>query len=125
MKRVLLIDDDTLITRVYSEKLKKEGLEVDVAGDGQEALNKIGAAEYDLILLDLMIPIIPGIDVLREVKSSPKSKHIPVLVFSSSHWGSLVDNAIKLGADEVITKMNHTPKQVCEFVHRKLNPSPD
>lgn len=117
---MLIIDDDALVSEVYADLLKSNGVEADVATDGKSGLQKLYAITYQLVLLDLMMPEFNGVDFLKEVRSKPQYKSLPILIFSSSHWGSTVDAAIRAGATEVITKTNHTPKQVCDFIYRHL-----
>lgn len=79
---VLLVDDNKVHRTVTTRLLAKAGYEISVAGDGEEALRRAGEDHPDLILLDMLLPRIPGQDVLRTLKANPDTAKIPVIVLS-------------------------------------------
>ncbi|MEN8040292.1 MAG: response regulator [Actinomycetota bacterium] len=103
-ERILVVDDDPDILQFVQMNLELDGFEVDLAGGGREALEKAGAAPPDLMLLDVMMPEIDGLTVLRRMRSDPQTANIPVIVLTAR---SLAEDRVKgldLGADDYITK---------------------
>lgn len=115
-KKVLIIEDDEHISRVYDIKLSKEGIISSVARDGEEAIPKIIAEKPDLILLDLMLPKKDGFWVLEEIKKNPDLVHIPVIVLSNLGQESDQTRALGLGAKEYLVKVNTSIQQVVDKV---------
>ncbi len=109
MHTVLIVDDSTTVRQMVSEQLRKSGFEVMEAVDGEEAIEKIQARTPDLVITDIVMPRKNGYDLTRWLKSSPATKHIPVIMWTSKseefdvYWG------MKQGADAYITKPYHPP----------------
>lgn len=103
MSKVLLIEDDTLIQKTVHLKLKKEGFEVICCLDGKEAMAHLVSPFPDIVLTDLMLPYISGLEIVGAVKAI-KERDIPVIVFSSMGHEHVVEEAFQLGADDYITK---------------------
>lgn len=103
MHKVLLIEDDALIRRAVASKLKKEGLEVIDCTDGKEGLEKLRSEMPDLVLTDVMLPYVSGLELVSEVKTIAE-KDIRVIVFSTLGQEKAVREAFDLGADDYITK---------------------
>jgi len=102
--KVLLIDDDEALASVYVTGLNKEGIIVTVAPNGQDGLSKLKAGEFDLVLLDQVLPDISGTEVLKEIKNTQGIKDIPVIILSNFGQEELVKQAINMGAVEYIFK---------------------
>lgn len=102
--KLLLIEDDTFYREFYSEKLKGEDMEVEVAQDGEEGLEKAAKIKPDLILLDIIMPKKDGFEVLQGLSENASLKKIPVIVFSTLGQESDVEKAKALGAVEYINK---------------------
>jgi diguanylate cyclase (GGDEF)-like protein len=103
-ERILVVDDDPDILQFVRLNLELDGFEVDIAGGGREALERAGDAPPDLMLLDVMMPEIDGLTVLRRLRSDPSTSSIPVIVLTAR---SLAEDRVKgldLGADDYITK---------------------
>ncbi len=102
-QRVLIVEDDVLLSELLEMLLMVEGMEVDHAAHGGDALDRLAAAQYDLIVLDLMMPIMDGLQFLAEL---PKAggQQPPVLVFSASTSPELAQQARKAGAAAVARK---------------------
>ncbi len=105
---VLVVDDDPLNRKLIGDCLGLEGYTFDQAGNGLEALEKIGSSDFDIILLDIDMPEMNGIDVLRNLKGDIRLRHLPVIVISGS---SEIDSAlrcIEIGAEDYLPKpFNH------------------
>jgi len=100
-KRVLVVDDEKLIVKGIRFSLEQDGMEVDCAYDGEEALEKAQAGEYDIILLDLMLPKIGGLEVCQQIR---EFSQIPIIMLTAK--GEDMDKILGLeyGADDYITK---------------------
>jgi CheY-like chemotaxis protein len=121
MSSVLLVEDDAIIAQIYQRKLKSEGFEVTHVADGQLAIDHLQATVPDIVLLDLQLPKKNGIDVLQFIRANEPSKNLPVVVFTNSYLGSLVQSAWKAGATKCLTKAVCTPKQVSDVLRACLS----
>lgn len=101
-KKILLVDDDQFIRRSFSERLKKNKYEVISAKDGEEAINKIAAGNFDVVITDIRMPKVNGIEVLKFTKKNkPKTKVIVMSIFVSQ---KVINKIIELGANKYIEK---------------------
>ncbi len=116
MKKILLIEDDQLVANIYRNKFALEHFQVDIAHDGEAGFAAISSFQPDLIILDLMLPTISGLDLLKKIRSDEKLKQLPVIVFSNTYLSNMVQEAWKAGATKCLSKANCTPKQVIEVV---------
>ncbi|HJU45827.1 MAG TPA: response regulator transcription factor [Chitinophagaceae bacterium] len=103
MEKILLIEDDALIRKTVELKFKKEGFEVITCDNGREGLEKLTSELPDIVLTDMMLPYISGLEIVTAVKAI-STKNIPVIVFSSMGQEHVVEEAFALGADDYITK---------------------
>ena len=103
-KKVLVIEDDELVSRVYGIKLQQEGLEVIMAKDGEEGLQRTMSDKPDLVLLDLMLPNKDGFWYLEEMSKKPELKQVPVIVLSNLGQKVDMDKATELGAKDYFVK---------------------
>jgi two-component system, OmpR family, alkaline phosphatase synthesis response regulator PhoP len=101
---ILVVDDEEDILELVRHHLKREGYEVQCADSGEKALQAARNNPVDLIVLDLMLPGIDGLEVARTLKNDPRTKHIPVLMLSAKGEESDVVTGLELGADDYITK---------------------
>src|SRR5580704_13466234 len=123
MKKILIIEDDQLVANIYRNKFAVDHYEVDVAHDGETGLEMISQQPPGLVLLDLMLPKMTGVDVLKKIRAQPDLKLLPVVVFSNTYLTNIVQEAWKAGATKCLSKANCTPKQVLDVV-RSLMPVP-
>jgi phosphate regulon transcriptional regulator PhoB len=114
MKNILVVDDEADIVELISYNLKKEGFSVDYAYNGESALKKIKSNKYDLIILDLMLPGIQGLELCRIVRNSPDTSNLPIIMLTAK--GEEVDKVLglEIGADDYITK----PFSIRELIAR-------
>lgn len=105
-KVVLLIDDNPLLNTLYSKELKKEGLEVIVAYSGKEALKAIAEHMPDMVILDIFMPGINGIEVLEGIRKDPKTKDLKVIVLTVSDKEENKKRAGELGVCAYLIKSN-------------------
>ena len=103
-KRILVVDDEADIVGLVTYNLKKEGFIVDSISDGESALTKVRKEKYSLLILDLMLPGIQGIEICRILRNDPKTAGIPVIMLTAK--GEEVDKilGLELGADDYVTK---------------------
>ena len=104
MSKVLVVEDDRFLTSAYRAKLTKSGYEVQMAGDGEEALQILQQFHPDIILLDLVMPRKDGFATLSEIKQQASLKNIPVIVASNLGQKEDIDKAMGLGATDFIIK---------------------
>jgi phosphate regulon transcriptional regulator PhoB len=102
--RILIVDDEADIVDLVSYNLKKDGFRVATASDGEQALNKIRKEKFDLVVLDLMLPGIPGVELCRMIRNDSKTAATPIIMLTAK--GEEVDRVIGLesGADDYVTK---------------------
>ena len=101
---ILVVDDEEDILELVRHHLKREGYEVQCTDSGEKALKAARNNPVDLIVLDLMLPGIDGLEVTRTLKNDPRTKHIPVLMLSAKGEESDVVTGLELGADDYVTK---------------------
>ncbi|MBU4201505.1 MAG: response regulator transcription factor [Actinomycetia bacterium] len=112
MKRILIIEDEPSMAEALKYTLEKEGYQVDVAGDGAEGLDRFQRAGADLILLDLMLPVVDGLEVCKRVRSAST---VPILILTARD--SDIDEVLglELGADDYVTKPFNTRKLIARI----------
>lgn len=120
MKKVLIVEDDAIIANIYQRKLQMDGFQVQHAADGELAMEMIKCGLPSIVLLDLQLPKANGIEVLKFIRSREESKTLPVVVFTNSYLGTLVQSAWKAGANKCLTKAICTPKQVSDVLKATL-----
>jgi DNA-binding response OmpR family regulator len=121
MSRILIIEDDQLVANIYRNKFSVDGCEAEVALDGETGLELIKSFQPQVVLLDLMLPKMPGVEVLKQIRSQPGTEQLPVVVFSNTYLSNMVQEAWKAGATKCLSKANCTPKQVLDVVKGLLN----
>ena len=115
-KVILLIEDDPVLCRMYSEKFKREGFSVLTALDGQKGLKMALTEKIDLILLDIMLPRISGIDLLDQLRKDPKGRDIKVIALTNLADAAEKEKAMKLGVKDYLVKAMQTPEQVVDKI---------
>jgi len=117
--KILLVEDDKFISRAFKDGLTRAGFDVEQALDGAEALEKVKAETPDLMLLDLIMPIKNGFDVLEEI-SAKKMKKFPIIILSNLGQELDIKKAKEFAADDYLIKSNVTLKEVVEKVKTYL-----
>lgn len=123
---ILVVDDDPDMREIYGEFLAGAGYKVDFATDGQEGLTKILQGGYDLILLDIMMPKIDGLGILRRLQEIPPPSTVyngPIVVLSSLDQDYIVEEAKNLGAKGFLSKSGMTPDQALNKISEFLKTS--
>lgn len=120
-KNILLVDDDPLVIRMYQNKLTKDGYAVKIASNGEEALIQVMKEKPDLILLDIMMPKMNGVETLKALKREEKTKGIPVIILTNLDDNPEdVETAKNLGALDYVVKANITLKVLSEKIKKVL-----
>ena len=123
-KRVLIVEDDQFLREFYQELLQSEGYTVDIAGDGEAGLKKIQEQEFELVMLDIMMPKLDGLQVLRELKIKPaKSSNVPIVVLTNLGQDAVIKQCFELGAEGYLIKSALNPDQVLSEIKAYLQKS--
>lgn len=118
MARILIVDDNRMVLQALSDHLEAIGYETEVASNGADALEIIDAEKPDVIIMDIIMPGLSGIEVTRKIRQSPETTSIPVIAFTSQsnqgNWGDLFDDYLvkPFGYDtvgEIIEKVRSAP----------------
>jgi CheY-like chemotaxis protein len=117
---IVVVEDQTVLATAYSNKFKGEGFNVEVAMDGEAGLDLITRIRPDLVLLDLHLPKLNGLDLLKTVRANPALHAMPIIVFSNLTKPGAVEEAWEAGATLVLSKFNTSPKRVLESVNAIL-----
>ena len=114
LRNVLVVDDEADLVELVSYNLKKEGFAVDSTLDGEQALSKIRKKKYDLLILDLMLPGLQGMELCRILRNDPKTSGLPIIMLTAK--GEELDKVLglEMGADDYMTK----PFSLSELVAR-------
>ena len=104
MPNILIADDDPILVELVKFRLEGAGYETIVASDGEEAIQAIKSNRPDLVVLDSMMPVIPGQEVLRMIKSDPDTKDIPIVMLTARKGETDVVAAIRSGPADYLTK---------------------
>jgi CheY-like chemotaxis protein len=118
---VLLVDDDPVVATMYGLGLERAGYKVVVANDGHTGLELVSKAKPDLILLDIRMPVLDGIEVLKRLAADGVTQRTPVVMLSNSKEAGVMERAISLGAKEYLVKLEITPREVAAVVGRWLS----
>lgn len=122
--KILLVEDSKAIQQMYKNKLTIEQFNVITADNGMEAIKILSQEKPDIILLDLMMPIMDGYKVLQVIKTDPRLSNIPVLVFSAKGQPEEVEKSLNLGAAGYIVKATTKPNEVVEQIRKVLTQRP-
>ena len=120
-KRILVVDDDENILSLERTILEQKGFAVTTADGGAEALKILGEQEFDLVLLDVMMPEIDGFTVCRRIKEEPRTKEIPVIFLTAKGGGEALAEGFESGAIMYINKP-FTANKLLTIVNTMLEP---
>lgn len=121
MAKLIIIEDDPLMSRMYQKALDLFHHDVTLATDGIIGLELISKTRFDAILLDVMMPKMNGLDVLKRLKEDNKTKDIPVIILTNSVSDKVIDAAMKMGAKKYIIKSDYDPEQVVKMIDEIVN----
>ncbi|OGM11881.1 hypothetical protein A2Z22_01460 [Candidatus Woesebacteria bacterium RBG_16_34_12] len=121
MAKILIVEDDSVLSHLYQNAFSFQGFEVEMASDGKEGLEAASSLKPDLILTDIMMPNMDGIEMLKKIKAKPQTKNIPVIVMSNLSNEEDVQTALAEGALKHINKKEFGPKEVVGVVKNVLS----
>lgn len=119
-KKILVVDDEDSVREIYRHEFTSNGYNVIAAADGEEGLLKAGEERPQIILLDIMLPKMSGIEVLKALKENELTKKIPVLLLTNLGEETIIKEGFELGADGYLLKVSYTPAQVVDEVKKFL-----
>ena len=114
--KILIVEDDQFVSELYDHQFTKYGFFTKVASDGEKALELARAYKFDAVLLDIMIPKLDGIEVLKKLKADSSTKDTVVVILSNLGQDDLIKQALQIGAKAYIIKSLYTPDQVVSEV---------
>ena len=120
MKHILLVEDDPDISQMYATKFRLEGLDMVIARTAHIALSLIKRRRPDLILLDLLLPEMGGLEMLSIIKKDPHTRDIPVIILTNQSSDDAMKEAIEIGAEAYLIKGEVEPKYVVRMVQGML-----
>jgi DNA-binding response OmpR family regulator len=110
MHKIFIIEDDEIVAEMYKDKLQAEGYHVEVAHDGESGYLRLRTFKPDLLLLDMMVPELAGVDIVRMLRGEEAFKDLPIIAFSGSD--EMLQDAKRLGATRVLSKGEYLPNQI-------------
>jgi len=120
-KRLLIIDDDRIFAKRYEMILSMDQFDIQIAGDGESGLKLVSTFKPDIVLLDLMLPRVSGIDVLKQIRAAPETLNLPVLVLTNAYLPNQIDEAKEAGANRCLIKIETPASKVAGIIKRVLS----
>jgi CheY-like chemotaxis protein len=114
--KILIAEDDEPLLSLYDKKFTAAGFEVIRAADGGQAVDKIKSEKPDAVVLDIMMPVMNGFEVLKRIKKDAETKDIPVVILSNYGEMPNITEGLVNGAVEYLIKVEHTPEEVVDVV---------
>jgi two-component system, OmpR family, alkaline phosphatase synthesis response regulator PhoP len=120
MKKILVAEDDKFLSSAYRFKLTKAGFEVQIAGDGAELLTMLETYTPDLILLDLVMPVMDGFTALENIRANSNYKSIPIIIASNLGQKEDIDRTRELGATDFVVKSDMSLDNLIDKINKLL-----
>jgi len=124
MKKVLMVEDDEVVSTIYRTKLGAEGFEVVMAKDGEEGIKQAHKFKPDVMVLDLGLPKLDGIEVIKQLRAGADTEKLPIIVLTNAYLANRVKDAWAAGATRCVTKSECTPRVLAEIIRKVDEPSP-
>jgi DNA-binding response OmpR family regulator len=119
-RKLLIIEDDPIIAHIYRSKFEKEGYEVEVAADGQAGFYRLHETTFHAVLLDLMLPQINGLDILKKIRAQRNFDRLPVIVLTNAYLSQMALEASRAGASHVFYKATTSAQEIINAINRML-----
>jgi DNA-binding response OmpR family regulator len=123
MKKILIIEDNEIVANVYRNKFALENYQTEVAHDGETGLTLLRTFKPDIIILDLMLPKMSGVDFIKRIRGDADFAKLPIIVFSNTYLTNLIQEAWKAGANKCLSKASCSPKEVLDIVRQTVGDS--
>ena len=120
MTKIAIIEDDAMIAQMYQMKFELDGFFVEISNNGSDGLKMLDDFKPDLLLLDIQLPEISGIEVLKKLRQKANFKNLPIILLTNSDRSEIPENSEPLKSANYIVKANLTPRQVVEKVKETL-----
>jgi CheY-like chemotaxis protein len=120
MTKVLIVEDDQLMSRMYLRVFKFEGIEAELAENGKVGLDKLRDFHPDIILADVMMPVMNGEEMLVQLKADPATKDIPVIMLTNLADPQAAEETIAKGAEQYVVKSKYNPQEMIALVTATL-----
>lgn len=119
-KKILIVEDEPFLSEMYQTKFESLGYAVLMAYNGEEGLAVMRKEKPDLVLLDIIMPVMDGYEVLKVVRAEPQLKHTLIVIFSNLGQDEEITKGMQLGADDYLVKSNLTPSELVAKVEKVL-----
>jgi CheY-like chemotaxis protein len=123
MKKILIIEDDQIVANVYRNKLVVDGYQTEAALDGETGLKLLHTFRPDAIVLDLILPQMSGVEVIRIIRGDKEFAKLPIIVLSNTYLTNLIRDAWQAGATKCVSKINCTPKTLVDMMRTTIGDS--
>lgn len=122
MKKILIIEDDQILSNIYRNKLAVEHYQVEAASNGESGLALMRTFKPEMILLDLLLPQMSGVEVIKHIRSESDFAKLPVVVLSNTYLTNVIQDAWKAGATKCLSKATCSPKDIVDIVRQTVGP---
>ena len=119
--KILLVEDDSFLLGMYATKFELEGFQVIVAEDGEKAVRAALKELPDIILLDIILPVLNGFEVLKQLKAEAATAKIPVILLTNLSQRDEIEQGLKMGAEDYLIKAHFMPSEVVDKIKKVLN----
>jgi CheY-like chemotaxis protein len=119
-KKILIVEDEAMLADVMRDELVNAGFDVSVARDGQEGLAMAQSVHPDLMMVDVLMPKMDGISMLKNLRANPEFAKIPASVLTNLNDSQTIQDALESGAYDFLVKSNWNPKDLVKYVKEKL-----
>ncbi len=119
--KILLVEDDSFLLGMYATKFEMEGFKVIMAEDGEKAVRLALKELPDIILLHTILPKVNGFEVLRQLKATPATANIPVLLLTNLSQKDEIEQGLKMGAEDYLIKAHFMPSEVVDKIKKALH----
>lgn len=119
MRRIVIIEDNAAVVRLYESKLKAQGNTVMVAMDGAKGLDLVKSSKPDLVLIDLMLPNMSGVEIIKNLRSDRRFAHLPIMAYSSADEDLLAE-AVEAGSTTIISKNEASFREILDHVQELI-----
>jgi DNA-binding response OmpR family regulator len=122
-KKIIIIEDDDLIRQLFGGELRKSGFAVEDFALGKPGLEALGQNKYDLLLLDIMLPDLNGLAILKEARQNVANKDLRIVMLTNLGQDNIISESYKLGANGFLIKSSYTPEQIIDEIKKMISGS--